>query len=332
MSAGVQTNTANGAASGAEAAARHTAQGLFFIVGCGRSGTSLLQAMLSSHPDVILPVETKFFSVVAPGLPGAMDAAAAWAHAQRHWWIREMQLDEARVLDAARASGLEVWPALFLGMLTAFRERHGRARVGEKSPGHVRHVPELARWYPQSRFIHIVRDPRAVCLSFLQAEFAGKHLARHIRAWRNAIDLHRREAARMSKDRYAMVRYEDLVRDPEPELRRLCDLLALPFDAAMLDPSKREHKGFGERQAQHMANTLKPVFTSSIDKWRSAMRPEHVALVEHALAVPMVELGYELSGARTPAPGLKLAASAALDAAARAVAKATGANKRRAEG
>lgn len=313
-------------------AARQTMEHAFFVVGCGRSGTSLLQAMLSCHPEVILPVETKFFSVVAPGQPEARDAAAAWAHAQRYWWVREMGLNEERVLAVAGASGLGTWPGVFVGMLTAFRERHGRARVGEKSPGHVRHVAELADWFPRARFIHIVRDPRAVCLSFLNADFAGKHLARHIRAWRNAIDLHRREAARMPKERYAIVRYEDLVRDPEPELRRLCGVLGLEFHPVMLDPSKREHKGFGDRQAQHMANTLKPVFTSSIEKWRTEMRAEHVALVEHALAEPMRELGYELSGARTAAPGAKLAASAALDSVARAVSKLTGTARKRAEG
>jgi hypothetical protein len=43
---------------------KETADQLFFIVGCGRSGTSLLQAMISSHPIAIIPNETKFYTVI----------------------------------------------------------------------------------------------------------------------------------------------------------------------------------------------------------------------------------------------------------------------------
>ncbi len=321
-----------GTASGRVSSVQQTCEGLFFIVGCGRSGTSLLQAMVSSHPDVIVPIETKFFSVVSPGHEEVPDVSAAWAHAKRFWWIRELELDDARVIDGAQASGLAPWPAVFVGMLTEFRESHEKARVGEKSPGHMRNVPSLASWFPNARFIHIVRDPRAVCLSFLNADFAGNHIARHIRAWRNSIDRHLRYAERMPDDRYTMVRYEDLVRDPEPEMRRLADFLGLAFDPAMLDPSKREHKGFGERQAQHMTNTLKPVFTSSIDKWKTAMKREHVAMVEHALGERMRRLGYELSGASVAMVGARLAGSEAADACARAWARVTGKTKRRQEG
>src|SRR6185436_1700715 len=66
----------------------------------------------------------------------------------------------------------------------------------------------------------------------------------------------------------------------------------------MLAHDQREHLGFAEHQRHHMANTLKPVFTSSLEKWRRELSSAQVALVEHAAGPEMVALGYELTGAR----------------------------------
>jgi hypothetical protein len=110
-----------------------------------------------------------------------------------------------------------------------------------------------------------------------------------------------------------LVKYEDLVRDPEAVLHGVCQFLGLAFSPQMLEHHHRQVRGFGDRQYEHMANTLRPVFTSSIDKWRQELKPSQIGLIEYALADGMKLMGYEPSGARASLPAARIAASRALD-------------------
>ncbi len=290
---------------------------LFFIVGCGRSGTSLLQAMISSHPDAIIPTETKFYTVIQPRYRALGDADLGSAIDRAIdavldcWQIRDLELDPAAV-RAVCATGPKTWDTIFLSLLALYAEKNGSRRIGEKSPGHLRFLGMLSRRFPRARFIHMTRDPRAVVLSQIKAPFGTRRIAPNIGKWRRAVDIHREYADVLTSQRYMLVRYEDLVRTPEKTLRRVCGFLDLLFVAAMLDHHKRPVRGFSDRQFEHMANTLSPVFTSSIDKWRTELTPRQIGLIEYALADRMKLMGYEPSSASTKLPAVGLAVSTAL--------------------
>jgi len=297
-----------------EEALAHTERGLFFIVGCGRSGTSLLQMMLASHPAVTMPNETGFYAILwrrHPRLRNIRDDAMfdrVLAIVLSSPRIRAMGLDEARVRALAKA-GKRSWETILLAILTTFREQRGCDRVGEKSPEHIHYTHRIVDGFPNARIIHIVRDPRAVVLSLSRTPFAGRFVGRNITRWQKAILQHRRYADALGPERYRLVRYEDLVSDAERTLTSLCSFLDLPFDRAMLRHESREEKVFASWQEGHMANTLKPVFTSSIEKWKTDLSRRHIALIEHALREDMALLGYEPTGAATPLPDLQLALS-----------------------
>ena len=128
--------------------------------------------------------------------------------------------------------------------------------VGEKTPAHLRFVPTLAEWFPETRVIHTFRDPRAIYASQLRRVRDGRwgvkarwrripsglldpllgpiEAARTSADWLTAARLHRRYRELLGP-RYLLVRYEDLVRQPEHELRRICDFLEVPFDDALVD-------------------------------------------------------------------------------------------------
>ena len=296
-----------------------TRRQLFLIVGCGRSGTTLLQSMLLSNPDTVIPPETKFYGAFYDRrrLYGDLaDEANFRKVAQRVWedqTRRGVETDRDTFLALADATD-RTWEGLFLAVLAAYAQTHDASRVGEKSPVHTHFVGRLAEGFPEAKFIHILRDPRAVVLSRMTAGFGTSRVAPNIRRWRKAVEMHREHADRLGPDRYLLVRYEDLVTDPRPVLDKVCALIGMDLTDAMLEPHKRERKGFAERSAAWMANTLKPISTSSLEKWRTKMSPRHIALTEHALRREMAETGYEPSGARTPLPGLQLLISDAAGA------------------
>ncbi len=104
----------------------------------------------------------------------------------------------------------------------------------------------------------------------------------------------RDQAAKLGGDRYIEARYEDLVRDPEPVLRRICEFVALDFDPAMLTYYERaaerlsEMSGTLRQEGTHAEQaagyrvdnhkpTTKPPDPSKLDKWRREMSPEDLA-------------------------------------------------------
>lgn len=290
------------------------ARQLFFIVGCGRSGTTLLQSMLLSHPDVVIPPETKFYGafVERAARYGDLRREDRFEEAIRAVWDdqrrRGIETNRETFAELAR-TGEKTWPGLLLALLTAYALKHRAERVGEKSPVHTHHVGALMEAFPKATFVHIMRDPRAVVLSRMTAGFGTSLAAPNIERWRRAVRMHEEYAERLGPSRYALIRYEDLVTSPGPTLERVCALIGLDMRPEMLEPHKREKKGFAERSSAWMNNTLKPISTSSLDKWRKDMRPEHIALTEWALAREMQLMGYEPSGARVGAPGLRMATS-----------------------
>jgi len=293
---------------------RDIERGLFFIVGCGRSGTTLLQTMLLSDPSVILPPETKYFAVLEvrgwrqkldlmndSDFENAVDLV--WEDQAR----RGLECDRATFERCARASQ-RTWDGLFLAYLAAYAEPSGATRVGEKSPVHTHHVDELSAFYPDAKFIHIVRDPRAVVLSRIKAGFGSNLVEPNVHRWARAAEMHRDHADRLG-DRYLLVSYEDLVTDQRATLQKVCDFLGIELTDAMLEHHKRGDKGFPERSRDWMENTTKPVFTSSIEKWKQELKPAHAAMIDAALGDHVARMGYKPSGYSVPMVGLRLTLS-----------------------
>jgi hypothetical protein len=292
------------------------AASLFFIVGCGRSGTTLVQSVLLSHPNVVIPPETKFASKFPAQTPHLRDLTsdAAFDRALNLTVAYErpkgVPFNEARFRELARAAPRS-WDGILLALLAAVAEHEGRPRVGEKSTDHTRCVGRLSESFPRARFVHLLRDPRAVMLSRIRAGFSSGRLGTEVPRWLEAVRLHREHADRLGPQRYHLLRYESLVTDFQQNVEAICRFLDLDMRPEMLAPHQRASTGFTDRSRAWMTNTLRPVFRDSVDKWRTELTPTQIAMIEHALGPEMREMGYEPSGARTAAPRARLAVSAA---------------------
>ena len=289
-------------------------RGLFFIVGCGRSGTTLLQTMLLSDPSIVLPPETKFYSALdALGWKARFDLSrdVDFGMAVRLMWEdqarRGLECDRA-TFERFAAAADRTWDGLFLAYLAAYAEPSGATRVGEKSPVHTHYVGPLGRSFPRARFIHIVRDPRAVVLSRIRAGFGSNLVEPNVHRWVRAAEMHRDDAGPLG-DRYLLVRYEDLVTDQRATLEKVCAFLSIELTDAMLEHHKRDDKGFPTRSKEWMENTTKPVFTSSIEKWKAELSPAKTAMIDFALGEHLTAMGYEPSGAEASHVALRVSLS-----------------------
>jgi hypothetical protein len=282
------------------------------IVGRGRSGTTLLRAMFDSHPSLAIPPESHFLVTLARaarafrwdrGFSSERFAAALNAH----WGFRGWGLDEEVVRSTLTAARPATYSEAVRAIFQRYATDRGKTRYGEKTPMNVLHMRKLASLFPEARFIHLIRDGRDVALSYRDAEFGTNSIGESAVFWRRFVTRGRRDGHRLGPARYREVRYEDLVRDPEPVLRSLCSFVDLPFDGAMMRYFERADdvmEGIDHR-SQHGSVYLPP--TQGLRDWRRDMAPDEVELFESIAGRLLAELGYEL---RSRAASLRSSARA----------------------
>jgi hypothetical protein len=279
-------------------ALQKTADGLFFIVGSGRSGTTLLRAMFDAHSQLAIPSETQMYGYFDLQFRKEFEEGRARDEVLHKFLatsrISALKVSEERVREML--GGVYDWDRLFLALLTGFREDRGVERVGEKTPKHIMVYDQLASLFPKSKFIHIVRDPRAVVASYTHAKFYqytdGTNPYRAIQKWTRVMDKHFEAEQKLGPSRYTLLRYEDLAAQPTAELQRLCSFLDVPFEEQMLDFQNRAEAGHIQDQT-NLEGIRREVHTESVEKWRKNLPSEAIAVVDAMCWDQMKKLGYK---------------------------------------
>lgn len=277
-----------------------------FVVGVHRSGTTLMRHVLNDHSAVALCDETHYMGHVISSVgmrqhfarfqPLADDSnvkrLVAYIHSQKFrkysifkdlgwqwtWLVDSVSREE---LESALLGSDRTEAGVFHAVMLFYGRSRGATILGEKTPIHLRWTEELLSWYPDSKIVHMMRDPRAVHVSDLKRRreqqkrapvyrivrrlgVAFEMLTTAETSWMWADSARRaQEMARRYPDRYIIVRFEDLVRDPESVTRKLCLDLCIPFEERMLDRTvvsagfKKGERGFdsaaAERWSEHIS-------------------------------------------------------------------------------
>ena len=130
---------------------------------------------------------------------------------------------------------------------SAYAEREGKTRYGDKTPGYIKEMVRIQRTLPEARFIHIIRDGRDVSLSHMRMNWGPETYEESATLWVERIAKARRMAPKI--EHYNEIHFEDLVRDTEGTLRKVCEIIDLDFDPVMLDYHERaEERPRGEER------------------------------------------------------------------------------------
>ncbi len=259
-----------------------------FIVGCGRSGTTLLAVLLDRHPQLAITAETHFCIKLAR-LP-----SGGYARLLDHFyqWHRTAELGLSRDELAARFLTYEPSPrGLFRAALEEYAENHHKPRVGEKTPFHLWHVPTLLSWFPDAKVICTIRDGRDNVLSMLDAPWAAhKMLREHCRTWIRAAKA-ADKFQRKYPERFMLVRYEDLLAQTQAKLAAIDAFLGLPFDAVQLDPSvATDVVPHWERSWKQDAT--KEIDPSKISIWKTRATPVQRRVMNTMMGPMLRHFGY----------------------------------------
>lgn len=215
---------------------------LIFLVGCSRSGTTVLQSLLATHPDIATFPETKFFHYLFP---------------PRREIIRYfLRLNSTKIKprmetffeeELKRPEFLEGLPNITLtrfyikkviGILEALADEEGKNFILEKTPDHIYCLEKIENYLPQSQFIHILRNGTDVVASlyevthqYPQAWGGARSIDRCIINWIDAIQKSQKYS---DQPNHFLVRYESLISNPENIMKKICTFLKIDFYESMI--------------------------------------------------------------------------------------------------
>lgn len=277
----------------------------FFIVGVGRSGTTLLRLMLNAHPNVAIPYETHFLDSYAKRREEFGDLSQL-CHRKVlvEALLREEMVGKWDYIPSAEEVLNRIQHFSVAGVVEALFDAYagalGKARWGDKSD-YLDTMHVIADFLPNARFVHIVRDGRDVANSVLRLPWGPRDLIAAADWWHGHVRTARMVGTALGPKRYAEVRYEDLVENPTRELRRLCEFLDLEWAPVMLEYHNAA-SGFipEERKSQHL-NVDKPLQKNRTYAWRLEMSPARVSVFENHAIESLHAYGYE-AGSREVSP------------------------------
>ena len=271
---------------------------LIFIVSSPRSGSTLVERMVSSHsrvaggpePHILTPLaHLGYYDNIEKAPYDHLRAVAA----QREF-VASLPGGENDYLFALRAYCYH----LYGRQLEAAGA--GRERVLDKTPAYALVLPFIEKVFPAAKYIMLTRHPAAIFASFAQSFFENDWKAAH--EFNPIVERYVPAMARFLRSTQVPlihVRYEDLVQDPETWMKKVCDCLELPFEPEIVDYGARnepQRKGLGDPIG--VARHTRPV-TSSLHKWVEAVHadPEKEKLLRRMIGFVDPEdfrtLGYD---------------------------------------
>jgi hypothetical protein len=284
----------------------YVGENLVFLVGCPRSGTTWLQRLLATHPQVRTGQESHLFDFyIGPQL--------------RRW--REV-LDPAVTGRGGVGIGcyiteeqyLTILRQYMLSLLTPMLQPVAPGELFlDKTPEHALFMPEIHRFLPLARVIHMIRDPRDVAASLLAASrswgaaWAPRTVTRAALTWEAHVRAVRREVSSLPPSLFLEVRYEDLAARPVATLQRAVDFLRLAWSESELARAIEVNQASEMRSGGGTAIPVRGAFANAAGMvvepegfvrharpgaWRRELTWSQRLMVQGITGQLMAELGY----------------------------------------
>jgi hypothetical protein len=259
-----------------------------FIVGCARSGTTLLQAMLAQHSRVLSLPETHFFwRAERSGVGRRLGVASRHAEAVLRRMTGELGRPDLAALIPKWSPFLRSHARAFCAMLDRVTIDTGRDVWLEKTPLHLMRLGTIARYVDGARFLHVVRDGRDVVASLYEAArrepdvWGQPSTERCIRRWNRDVAI---TLAHAREERHRVVVYEHLLTDARAELTSVCQFLGLEFEAAVLDHRQGADRVLGRLAAKPWMHTVRePLQDTRHKKFREIFSEHDQRYIEDRL-------------------------------------------------
>lgn len=262
----------------------------FFICGAQRSGTTLLSVLLSKHPDISLERRSIAFRIITcfkslyDITPYNLDIDPS----QFLTWLIENDKD-GRLAQLVNPKNIEPEQSIVELIQKSINQKlkgEGKQIWGDKSPNLEHYYDDIRMLMPNAKVINIVRDGRAAAYSM--STRSSRNLQLSAQFWANGVTEALVNQQIVGKDNYKIIRFEDLIVDPENTMKSVCEFLGLRFVPAILNP---DEKGLEEKE-KYVKSTFD---ASKIDKWKSQLTAKEIFKLEKIQGPILQKFGYDLT-------------------------------------
>lgn len=279
-----------------------------FIGGCDRSGTTLLGSILGSHPACVVTPESPFKTEVIARLRGTGEGTgkAALEAIGSHWRFKIW----GHPLPEGLSPG--TYAEALSALVASYAVAHGRppdARWVDHTPNNVRYAPTLLALFPDARFIHIVRDGRAVAASVIPLDWGTSTTYFAAPWWVERVAYGLAAESSLGPERVMRVRYEDLVTQPEATIRRVLAFAGLDPDPAVFGTPQGVRPTYTVQQHELIGS---PVDPSRVNAYRSKLSGRDLEVFEWSTKEFLTLLGYEQEFGTRAAPPTRSERAAAM--------------------
>ena len=282
----------------------------FFIIGSGRSGTTMLRLMLNEHPRIRIPRETNFIPELIKQFPlnselSEDDKYLALNLISKHqkWesWATTPQRLEETILSLKQPFLHQLIDAIY----HSCSNPENKPRWGDKTILNTLKVELLHQIFPNAKFIHIIRDARDVCASFHKAylldpnnpswKINGQYISNATFHWCKHVNAAIEAGKKLDSNLYLEIKYEDIVLKTEETLKHICKFIEEEYDSKMLSFYKngaiKEMAVDQPHHEQYHTKTRRPPRPSDTYRWRREMNWIDIALVEAFAGKTMDRVG-----------------------------------------
>lgn len=278
---------------------------MFFIVGRARSGTTLLQTLLDSHPEVKVPGE----SCVLIHLKNKYFRCNNWSNNKVIKFLADVTLDK-KLYQFWNLDFLKIKEQIFLIPIPARNFtllckilylnypsifKHDKVLVlGDKNPIYTIFIDDLLELFPKAKFIHIIRDYRANIVSNRET-FSLKNTATLAHAWKYN-NLKVEEALAKYPEQFLLVKYEELAQNSITQMKKICEFLNINYTDAIFNFHIKINEQIKDKEKAHFnkhhANLLKPVNNDNTQSWKKKLALSDTMLAEFITGKYALKYGY----------------------------------------
>lgn len=270
---------------------------IIFLLGAPRSGTTLLQKIMNSHPDIaggpefdripdIIELRNKLHTSISNG----------------------------RIEVFCTHSDVDKYISVLVeSLLLPYANKSQCNYVSEKTPDNLLVFPDLVTLLPSAKYIFCVRDPRSVINSMLEVGLRAREkkivVAKYAYSVRLAVkalkEYYRKgfQGVSQLEGNVLILKYEDLVLSPNEITKSICQYLNVNWTVAMVSPEKNEHDGAKVLNSERYGiyydkeSYYKSLSSDSINKWEKGLSRREVIIISRAFEMDseLAKLGYDFS-------------------------------------
>jgi hypothetical protein len=278
---------------------------MFFILGRPRSGTTLLRTLFDAHPNAATPIECAFII----NMNQKYGHISNWTRenllsfhedVQKHikfdtWNIDLEKLKSDLLLCEGENTFQTVCKVVYMDYISLFPKEEIKW-IGDKNPVYATYTPLLLQLFPESKFIHLIRDPRDNIISLKNVDFEGPFTALLAYRWQHSA----RKLYYIKKkfpEQFYTIRYEDLVREPEKYYREMCNFLSLPYYDHVFNFYKKQDEAMqqfkSDKVMKYHKSLFSPINTSKVDLWKTQLPELDIRIAEFVGGRWTKKYGYE---------------------------------------